>query len=667
MHKKYLVLFFSAILALLWYGSAFSQDPGVSDTARVDCVDKVRPNSQVVLNVYAYNDENLGAFTIGIVFPDTVSNMDISLDSVSFVGTRVVPGTLTNTRSDPASWKVDSTNVVNKNRLMIWAVYLTGQLGPGSGLIAKVYFRTGPAWDSTQYVPVDSSFIPPTNEFGFAPVVGFGFTPAFVKGCLGNPVTPSISVNSPNGGENWRVGSTNDITWTSQNFSNNVKIEYSTNAGSTWNTIVPSTPDDGVHPWTIPNTPTTQARVKISDTATGIPSDMSDANFTISTAPAITVPGIQQVFCDTLCDTLRFKVFATDGDVLDILTISKIGVGDFYTVPHPSPDTGFFTWVPVPADTQNSPYTDTFIVNDGTGLADTDMVQIKVMPRPVIPPPGKEGDVNGDGKINTNDVIFLINFLFKNGPEPVPPPAGDINADCVTTVSDIVYLVNYLFKNGSAPKIRCNPGDINYDGYVNVPDVIYFINYLFKSGPAPRSMKSSDVNADCSVDIVDLIYLINFLFRGGPIPQPGCVEPWYKAVPSALAEVELYESREISGVIEIPISSNFDLPVAGVQILVEFDPSQFEPLDPALTERSQKLSLFSSYKDNHQIIGLLDLQGQNYIQPGTGSIATLRFRPRVANYDLSSLRISEAILVDGEANTLQTTIKQNKLTTPNQR
>ncbi len=53
MHKKYLVLFFSAILALLWYGSAFSQDSGVPDTARVECLDKVRPNTQVVVNVYA--------------------------------------------------------------------------------------------------------------------------------------------------------------------------------------------------------------------------------------------------------------------------------------------------------------------------------------------------------------------------------------------------------------------------------------------------------------------------------------------------------------------------------------------------------------------------------------------------------------------------------------
>jgi len=384
--------------------------------------------------------------------------------------------------------------------------------------------------------------------------------------------------------------------------------------------------------------------------------------------PVILVPGMQQVLCDSAgCDTLRFEVHASDVDISDILTITKYGVGSLSTVPHPTPDTGFFTWVPVPADTQSSPYTDTFIVNDGTGLADTGTVLIKVKPRQVVPPSAKNGDVNGDGNVNTNDVIFLVNFLFKDGPPPKPPAAGDINADCFTTVADIIYLINYLFRGGPAPKVWCNPGDINHDGYVDLPDVIYFINYLFKSGPAPLSMKSSDINADCTVDIVDLIYLINFLFRGGPIPQPGCVAPFYKAVPQALADVELFGSNEINGIIEIPVSANFNLPVAGVQILVEFDPAQFEPVDPVLTDRSQSLSLFSSYKGNYQIIGLLDLQAQNLIQSGTGSIVTLRFKPKVANYDLNRLKISEAILVDREANTLNTTIKPNSLSTPNLR
>ncbi|MDP3025622.1 MAG: FlgD immunoglobulin-like domain containing protein [candidate division Zixibacteria bacterium] len=196
-HRIRALVFFLSIFCLIGFNLALAQDPGIKDTCRVERLEKVRPNSQVVLNVYAFNDEALGALTIGIVFPDTVSNMDIALDSVSFVGTRAASATMKNDRNDTASYRVDSTHVVNKNRLLIWAVWFIGDLAPGSGLVAKVYFRTGPAWDSTQYVPVDSSFIPPSNEFEFTPVTGFAFAPVFWKGALevkeiNTPTKPTV-------------------------------------------------------------------------------------------------------------------------------------------------------------------------------------------------------------------------------------------------------------------------------------------------------------------------------------------------------------------------------------------------------------------------------------------------------------------------------------------
>lgn len=61
------------------------------------------------------------------------------------------------------------------------------------------------------------------------------------------------------------------------------------------------------------------------------------------------------------------------------------------------------------------------------------------------------GDANGDKKVTVSDVIYLINYLFKGGPTPVPLEAGDANCDGKTTVSDVVYLINYLFKGGPPP------------------------------------------------------------------------------------------------------------------------------------------------------------------------------------------------------------------------
>jgi hypothetical protein len=62
------------------------------------------------------------------------------------------------------------------------------------------------------------------------------------------------------------------------------------------------------------------------------------------------------------------------------------------------------------------------------------------------------GDANADGKVTVSDVVYLINYLFKGGPEPWLA-YSDANGDGKVTVSDVVYLINYLFKGGAAPVI----------------------------------------------------------------------------------------------------------------------------------------------------------------------------------------------------------------------
>jgi WD40 repeat protein len=61
------------------------------------------------------------------------------------------------------------------------------------------------------------------------------------------------------------------------------------------------------------------------------------------------------------------------------------------------------------------------------------------------------GDANGDGTINVADVVYLINYVFKGGPEPFPMDMGDANCDFNINVADAVYLINYIFKGGPPP------------------------------------------------------------------------------------------------------------------------------------------------------------------------------------------------------------------------
>ena len=70
---------------------------------------------------------------------------------------------------------------------------------------------------------------------------------------------------------------------------------------------------------------------------------------------------------------------------------------------------------------------------------------------PVIRTIGLYGDANSDGKLNVTDVIYLVNYLFKGGPEPNPLLAADVNCDAKINVTDVIYLINYLFKGGPPP------------------------------------------------------------------------------------------------------------------------------------------------------------------------------------------------------------------------
>jgi hypothetical protein len=98
-------------------------------------------------------------------------------------------------------------------------------------------------------------------------------------------------VTSPNTNVSWQGNTQQTVTWNvaSTNVSpvscSNVKILLSTNGGNSFNTVLAeSTPNDGSQVVTIPNLPTTQARVKV-EAVGNIFFDISNVNFTIINNP----------------------------------------------------------------------------------------------------------------------------------------------------------------------------------------------------------------------------------------------------------------------------------------------------------------------------------------------------------------------------------------------
>ena len=96
--------------------------------------------------------------------------------------------------------------------------------------------------------------------------------------------TNALTVESPNGGENWRNGTTQTITWsTVGNPGSSVKIEL-LRSGSVVRTISSSTPNNGSYSWTIPSRQTSASnyKIRITSRSDSAYKDTSNNNFAIT-------------------------------------------------------------------------------------------------------------------------------------------------------------------------------------------------------------------------------------------------------------------------------------------------------------------------------------------------------------------------------------------------
>ena len=101
----------------------------------------------------------------------------------------------------------------------------------------------------------------------------------------------TITAVSPSG-TSLAPGASTTIAWTNNGgFNRNVTIELSTDGGTTFPTVIAANvANSGSRAWTVPNTPTTQARIRVREHDFAAPAGVSEANFTIApnTAPTFT-------------------------------------------------------------------------------------------------------------------------------------------------------------------------------------------------------------------------------------------------------------------------------------------------------------------------------------------------------------------------------------------
>jgi iron complex transport system substrate-binding protein len=81
------------------------------------------------------------------------------------------------------------------------------------------------------------------------------------------PAAAGSVLTSPRGGETWKAGSIQNITWNSQSYhagDNYVELDFSPDNGSTWTQIAQNVPVvPAQYLWTVPDRPTARARIRI--------------------------------------------------------------------------------------------------------------------------------------------------------------------------------------------------------------------------------------------------------------------------------------------------------------------------------------------------------------------------------------------------------------------
>lgn len=261
----------------------------------------------------------------------------------------------------------------------------------------------------------------------------------FYASVSSGPVQPSLRVLSPNGGEKWEPGSTHEITWTTRGTQTaNVRIELSTNGGANYADIAASTPNDGSHSWTAPNSLSTTCLVQITDTGNAGLTDTSDSYFSIAAPPppptqiTVVAPRGGEVWQALTTQQIAWTTQGTVGPVRIELTTD--GGASFSDIVASTPNSGSYVWV-VP--NTPSPACGVRISQASTGNpSDTSNAVFTISPPPKASPPiGLSLDTRlGAGaasKINTlawldnpdNRNIELQSYRIFRRPDDAPDSA----------------------------------------------------------------------------------------------------------------------------------------------------------------------------------------------------------------------------------------------------
>jgi len=615
----FLFLFVAFLLSKNLSFAQISDTVGVVDTLRVGN-STAYPGSQVIVPVYAFNDEPLGAMVIPLKF----SSSDLLCDSVSFVGTRI---------SD-APLKGDTIDNVN-GTIQFYAVTFT-QIDPGSGLVANLFF-TVKQNAPLQTVEIDTfSTSNPSVFLDFTYTFSVDMTPAFVKGGITikeknlAPQIKPIGTQYVVEGDTLRIKILADdpegdsVKISLLNCPDGAFFADSGNGRATFRWTPPFT-----GPWSAVNSPfkvvfvasdgknssREDVEIKVIDKDLGLKAYSlevgTDSGFFSDT---VSIP-ITLINSDSVGRMQLLLHF--DPSALSLLSVSKantrISNWEYfqYILNQPSP-------------------------GDVKILAQSDILDT-IVTKPVSPGEGVVANLNFRIILDPSPLSLLASVVFKFT-NSTDNTFGGAYGQKFISQDKINYYEGGIYIKSFGTLI----GDINLNGIqYEVGDVVLFSKFLIDPVKYPFNQEqqlNSDVNEDgICCTLADFILLLNRVLEGG---NPGLVK--------LLAQGNRVQVSLLNSPSEISVLMDSKIPVGGALLVIKHPGIEFG--EPILSSDAGGMTLLK--KDDAGELRLLIYSPQaKYIESGQRRLLTIP----VINGD-ANIELDKAYLSDYSGNLIQATV-----------
>jgi hypothetical protein len=187
-------------------------------------------------------------------------------------------------------------------------------------------------------------------------------------------------------------------------------------------------------------------------------------------------------------------------------------------------------------------------------------------------------------------------------------------------------------------------GDCNLDRTVDVGDAIALVHYILgELSFGSREEQTADANQDSLINVGDLVAMIDMILGRWLGPSP----PMY---PGPMAFVRLDYAELLAGSSgEVNVLADLEVPVAGAQLEIDYDPDEISFQVPRLSERSDHFLM--EYRDNGQgkMTVLLYNMSNQPIPVGDGNIVSLPATLSSRVDEKVQIKLKQVVLADEKA------------------